>query len=291
MSITPDWNKVALEIGDNLNYRELNIAWAEACDNWLSAMATEFGNDYKVIDSSNFAIMSNENERYNSLFSAFLERTLKRILATLKGIASDEGFGKHVAIIFKNSEQYYEYVGLFYPDTGDFGLSSGMYINDGYGHFVFPSQELDYAEPTAVHELTHACLDHLPIPLWLNEGIAVLMEEKLAGKDFYIDQQVVAQHHEYWTTETIQEFWSGESFHAIDEGQELSYHLAHLLTRNIFHNFSSYADFINAANFEDAGEDASKKYLGISLSYLVGTFLGDGDWTPLEKNTQLLPQF
>jgi hypothetical protein len=290
MSIKPNWDEVSLEIGENLNHSELNVAWAAACNKWLSTIATEFGNDYRVIESSNFSIMSNESERYVSLFSSFLERTLKRILATLNGIASDEGFGKHAAMIFQNSEQYYEYVGLFYPDGGDFGLSSGMYINDGYGHFVFPSQELEYAESTAVHELTHACLGHLPIPLWLNEGIAVFMEEKLAGNDFYIDQQVVDQHHEYWTIETIQQFWSGESFHAIDEGQELSYHLAHLLTRNVFYNFYSYADFINSAEFEDSGEEAAQKHLGISLSYLVGTFLGEGNWAPIEKHTQLLPQ-
>jgi hypothetical protein len=290
MTIKPDWNEISLGIDENLNNEDLNSAWIKACNSWLNTVVIKFGNNYRIVESANFSIMSNESDRYVALFSSFLERTLKRILATLKGIASDEGLGKHVAMIFQDSEQYYEYIGLFYPEDGDFGLSSGMYINDGYGHFVFPSQELEYAESTAVHELTHACLDHLPIPLWLNEGIAVFMEEKLAGNDFYIDQIIVAQHHEYWTSETIQQFWSGESFHAIDEGQELSYHLAHLLTRNVFYNFSSYADFINSAEFEDSGEEASQKHLGISLSYLMGTFLGEGDWAPIEKNTQLLPQ-
>lgn len=290
MSIKPDWNKVSSRIDENLQHDDLNAAWVAACNNWLKDVVSKFGNDYRIVESTNFFIMSNESERYVALFSSFLETTLKRILATLKGIASDEGLGKHVAMIFQDSEQYYEYVGLFYPENGDFGLSSGMYINDGYGHFVFPSQDLDYAEPIAVHELTHACLDHLPLPLWLNEGIAVLMEEKLAGIDLYIDQDIVAQHNAYWTPETIQSFWSGESFQLTDEGQELSYHLAHVLVRNIFYNFSSYSEFINMAHFEDSGEDASLKHLGLSLSYLVGTFLGEGDWAPKQKNAQLLPQ-
>lgn len=151
MSIKPDWNEISLGIDENLNHYDLNSAWTKVCGNWLDAIAAKFGNNYRVAESSNFSIMSNENDRYVALFSSFLERTLKRILTTLKGIASDEGFG----------------------------LSSGMYINDGYGHFVFPSQELEYAESTAVHELTHACLDHLPIPLWLNEGLLYLWKKSL----------------------------------------------------------------------------------------------------------------
>ena len=133
--------------------------------------------------------------------------------------------GKHVAIIFKDLDHYYDYVSMFLPEEGEFGISSGMYINNGYGHFVFPTQDMEYAEPIAVHELTHACLSHLPIPTWLNEGLAVLMEEVLANNTLYIDKEIVAQHHQYWNEENIQEFWSGDSFYASDEGQGLSYRI------------------------------------------------------------------
>lgn len=45
-------------------------------------------------------------------------------------------------MIFQDNDQYYEHVGMFFPDEGEFGLSAGMYINEGYGHFVFPSKQL-----------------------------------------------------------------------------------------------------------------------------------------------------
>lgn len=280
MSIKPDWNEIAQRIGNDRSHDDLHSEWSKECNKWLESIASEFGSDYRIEESPNFSIMSNESDRYIHVFSGFLERTLSRVLRTLDGIASDEGFGKHVALIFQDIDQYYEYVGMFLPDEGEFGLSSGMYINEGYGHFVFPSQEIDYAEPIAVHELTHACLVHLPIPLWLNEGMAVLMEDVLAGNPLFLDKEMVGRHQKYWNEETIQEFWSGESFIAIDEGQELSYNLAHILARNISQDFSAFSRFSNHANYEDAGESAAQEHLGLSLTQIVGSFLGEGNWKP-----------
>jgi hypothetical protein len=258
----------------------LHSEWSKECDKWLEAIASEFGKGYRVQESPSFSIMSNESDRYIHVFSGFLERALKRILSSLDGIASDEGFGKHVALIFQDIDQYYDYVCMFFPDEGEFGLSSGMYINEGYGHFVFPSQEIDYAEPIAVHELTHACLAHLPIPLWLNEGMAVLMEDVLAGQRLFLDKEMVSRHQKYWNKETIQDFWSGESFFAIDDGQELSYNLAHIIARNISQDFTAFAKFSHSANYEDAGELAAQEFLGLSLTQIVGSFLGEGNWQP-----------
>ncbi len=278
--IKPDWNEIALKIGDDLEPAELNVEWRRACDNWLLSVANEFEGSYRIESSENFSILSNENERYVNVFTSFLEQTLKKILKTLNGIASDEGFGNHVAIIFENIDDYYKYVGMFYPDEGEFGLSSGMYINEGYGHFVFPSQEVSYAEPIAVHELTHACLAHLPIPVWLNEGLAVSMEEALAGIGLYVDADLIARHKSHWNSETIQNFWSGDGFYASSEEQELSYNLAHILVKNLCEKFDIFIGFTNNANFEDAGESAAKEFLGVSLSDVIVAFLGEGNWTP-----------
>lgn len=283
MNIKPDWNEIEKTIGANLSHEELSSKWSTECSKWLNSIAQEYGEDYRVVETDNFSILSNETDRYTKLFSEFLERTLKRILHTLNGIALDEGYGKHVAMIFHDIDKYYEYVSLFLPDEGEFGLSSGMYINEGYGHFVFPSQDIGFAEPISVHELTHACLAHLPIPLWLNEGLAVLMEEALAGNQLILDREIVSRHQNYWNDETIEMFWSGESFFAIDEGQELSYNLAHVLVRNISQEYSSFKSFCTNANFEDAGEEAAQKHLGYSLEQIVGTFLGEGNWVPKRK--------
>ena len=67
---------------------------------------------------------------------------------------------------------------------------------------------------------------------------------------------------------------------AIDEGQELSYNLAHILVRNISQNFSAFSKFSNHAHYEDAGESAAQEILGLSLTQIVGSFLGGGGWQP-----------
>ena len=285
MGIKPDWDEIAQNIGNDLNHEELHIERNKECNKWLESIAKEYGSAYKIEESSSFLILSNQSERYIRVFSNFLERALRRILSNLEGIASDEGFGKHVALIFQDFDQYYEYIGMFFPEDGKFGYSSGMYINDGYGHFAFPSQDIDFAEPIAVHELTHVCLAHLPIPLWLNEGIAVLMEDVLVGHHLFIDKELLESHQQYWNEDTIQSFWSGESFLATDEGQQLSYHLAHIVVRNICQNSMAFTKFCNGANYEDAGETAAQEFLGLSLTQIVGTFLGEGDWQPNDQFT------
>ncbi|GAA6133733.1 hypothetical protein NBRC116188_05220 [Oceaniserpentilla sp. 4NH20-0058] len=280
MDIKPDWNQVALNLEEKNDEESLNGRWALECHKWLKVVADHFGGDYTIKESDNFFIMSNESDRYVNVFSIFLERTLDRILKALDEIASDEGYGKHAVMIFKNIDHYYEYVNLFYPDEGEFGLSSGMYINDGYGHFAFPSQDISYSEPIAVHEMTHACLSHLSIPTWLNEGLAVVMEDVLAGNSLFLDNEIMARHNRYWNSQTINDFWSGDAFYGSDDGQELSYNLAHILVKKMSSDYDSFKNFVNHASYEDAGEKACKSNLGYSLHSFVGSFLGDGDWIP-----------
>ncbi len=280
MNIRPDWKSISEEIGNDGSHDELNSAWDRECRSWLSAILEHLNGGYRLYETDNFIVLSDESPRYLNVFGAFLERMLQRILARLEGVASDEGYGKHVAMLFADEDQYYDYVSIFYPEDGEFGLSSGVFINEGYGHFAFPSQDISFAEPIAAHELTHACLAHLNIPIWLNEGIAVVMEEVLAGASPYVDRELIAHHRSYWNNSTIQKFWSGESFHFADEGQELSYSLAQILVRNMSKNYDNFKRFCLAASAEDAGKSAALSFIGVSLHDFVEVLLGDGDWNP-----------
>ncbi|NOX69475.1 MAG: hypothetical protein GXP15_09835 [Gammaproteobacteria bacterium] len=169
----------------------------------------------------------------------------------------------------------------FYPDDGEFILSSGIFLNHGYGHFAFPFLEMNEAEATAAHELTHACLKHLPIPLWLNEGFAVTMEDEICGtQPLRMESARLSEHKAFWNEETIQEFWSGKSFNRTDEGSSLSYELARYCLRALAHDIESFASFSNAASFEDAGESAAIEIFRGSLGGLIHQFFGDGNWSP-----------
>ncbi len=277
----PQWNEISKAIPDHLSELELDKTWYQECNKWLEQLIHDLGLHYKTYESDNFIILSSETQKHVDHFLSFLESTRTIILNTLEGIASDKGYGKHVVMILADQETYYDYIAMYYPSKGEFGLSAGVYINEGYGHFVFPAHEINYNEPVAAHELTHACLSHLPIPVWLDEGLAVSMEGVvISGRDFYIDKEIIGKHRNYWNPENIQSFWSGESFKLTDDGQELSYHLAQLLVRNISKEYLVFKTFVTHANEADAGEKAAREYLNISLGDLLEGLLGEGDWSP-----------
>ena len=276
----PDWNAI-YEIIHAGHQDTWEAGWEKWSRRWLDGIASMLSDGYRVKESDNFRILSAQDDRYVELLSQFLERTLRRILTNLDGIAADEGYGKHIVLIFDEQEPYYQYKSYFYPDEGEFILSSGTFLNAGYGHFAFPFMEMFEAEATSAHELTHACLKHLPIPLWLNEGFAVTMENDICGSSpLQMENERFTEHASFWNAETIQEFWSGASFNRTDQGSDLSYELARFCLRALSHEYDVFASFANTASFEDGGEAAAIENFGGSLGGVIHQFFGDGDWSP-----------
>ena len=278
----PNWQEVQKYVDDNFPEENQGHLWNEIAREWMRLLMHCFSDDYGVIETENFILISSADSLYNKAMSKHLEYCRRRILHLSKGITSDDGFGKFVVIIFSDSESYYQYVSYFYgSEGGTYGLSSGMYINDGYGHFVFVKGEMIMVEPIIAHEMTHALLSHLPIPLWLNEGIAVNMEATISNvSPERINKAGYQQHEEFWARDEIQEFWNGTSFFRPDEGQKLSYQLAQLMVARFNENYDAFVEFVNAAHFDDAGEKAMGDIFEMSLGDLVAGFLGEGQWQP-----------
>jgi hypothetical protein len=203
----------------------------------------------------------------------------------LEGIALDEGYGKHVVLMFGTLEVYYEYISYFYGE-GQHPMSGGVCLSgDGYRHFAFPTTDFSSYRTVLIHELTHGCLAHLPIPLWINEALAMRMEQVLGDPGTYsLGQEDFERHFDYWNADSIQQFWSGESWEIPGDSFELSYSLARLLWRKIEIDIGAsrkaILNFIGTASAEDGGEAACKASFGISLGDLAKGFLGNGDWTP-----------
>ncbi len=276
----PDWNAIAdiVHAGPEDTWQS---GWEEWSRRWVDGIASKLPDAYRLEETDNFLVLSAQSDRYVQLLSQFLERTLRRILTSLDGIASDEGYGKQIVLMFDEQEHYYRYKSYFYPDQGEFILSSGTFLDAGYGHFAFPFMEMYEAEATSAHEMTHACLKHLPIPLWLNEGFAVTMEDEICGSaPLRMENERFDEHASFWNAETIQQFWSGESFNRTDQGSDLSYELARYCLRALAHEYDVFAAFANAATFEDGGEAAAIVNYGGSLGGVIHQFFGEGDWSP-----------
>ncbi len=137
-------------------------------------------------------------------------------------------------------------------------------------------------EPVIAHELTHALVRHLPLPLWINEGIAVSTERRLCPtvRSEFRPAELRAKYAGFWNEDTIQEFWSGKSWRRPDDGNALSYELATTFIGLIAQNWPSFVVLVNAADAQDAGDGAAREHLGYPIANLAEAVLGPGDWTP-----------
>jgi hypothetical protein len=277
-----DWAAVWSRIEPVADEAERAKLWATAGHEWLTEVAAVLGPDYAVHEVSGFWLVSNRPAADLKGIGSQLRNARARILSELEGIAARDPWSPLAILWLEDEHRYYEYVSYFYPESGEFAFSGGMFLPGGYPHFVFPHYDESWQlERVVSHELTHALVRHLPLPLWLNEGMAVTLEEMIAGVPHAaINEQTLKEHREYWNPELIQKFWSGESFSQSDQGSALSYALGQLLVLNLGHDFPRFREFAVSCDHADSGEAAAYEAFGVSLGDLVAGFMGEGDWAP-----------
>ena len=275
----PQWKIVRAWVEKNIAEDDLSTAWQEIAWAWLSRLQERLGGSYSVSQSTNFLLLTNRNLNAKQFILRTSETAVQLLVNWLGAIAEKRGHGKHVILDFDTIENYYDYVSYFYkPDTG-VRASGGVFLRGGYQHIALPP--LPRPQDTLIHELTHNRLAHLPLPSWLNEGIAVTMERKIGGnKSGRLDRELHRKHREYWTPETIVAFWTGDSFDD-DEGEviHLSYSLAETLVDLMVQEFPNFMNFVAHAHRDDAGRNAAYEVFGVELNEIATVFLGPGDWT------------
>ena len=276
----PEWRAIGAII-DTLPAELVHDHWCAAARAWQNATARYLGAPYVVRETPNFLVLSPADARASEVIGRFVERAWKQIVVQLDGLAEKGGQGKRVVMLFASDDEYYEYSAFFYPE-GEHPLSAGVFLNDAYGHIAMPlPHEMPQLEATIAHELTHCYVRSLPLPLWLNEGLAVTFENEICmNRPLRMDPDRLGEHQEFWNEETIQEFWEGRSFRRTDEGIDLSYELARYCVRALAHDREPFIEFAKNAKFEDGGEAAAVAVYGGSLGGLIEQFFGPGDWTP-----------
>ncbi len=272
---TPDWERFDSWLTALANEDARNLAWNECELAWLLHLANALGSSYRVSRRDSFLVLSSLAGRPLTTLLDFMSRVSSRIGRTLEGIAKAPSYGYTILIVVDDEDSYYRYVSRYYPDDGEFSFSGGMHINQGCSHFVTTKSELAILEPVIVHEMTHGYLSHLAIPAWLNEGIAVNTEHRIAppGRPLYTPTEMHQKHVEFWGEGEIQEFWSGASFLRTDDGNMLSYDLARTLVGLFSPDWGRFRDFVNNAHFSDAGAAAAAEHLGIHLGAAVCSIL------------------
>lgn len=281
----PDWRAIGRALPDGAGDDDRHAFWKDAVREWLHALGGRLGPGHAIEASERFLMLSGLQSRTAGVTLGACERMRHRILRLLPGIARGSGYGPHVVIVFDDDDAYYDYIDNYFAD-GEYAQSSGMFLAHGYGHFVFRADEVANMEPVIAHELTHCLLMHLPIPAWLNEGLAVNVERRLAPR--YVDprhagferRERIEKRQAYWTATTIQAFWSGKSYLAAGEGSALSYDLGEDLVAMLSREPEAFSAFANAARIDDGGSAAALDCLGVELGRIAEAVLGPGDWVP-----------
>lgn len=282
----PDWDAVHAWVGEDPWGVAQNAAWT-ACERaWLVHFRHALGAEYALIESDTSVLLSSLEPKMARATLAYMDRTLKRVSSVLDGIAQPPPCGKDILILLRDADSYYNYCSYYYPDNdGEFAYSGGMHIDAGCSHYLMVEAPLDMLEPVIAHEMTHGCLAHLPLPLWLNEGLAVNTERRLAGRSAtrYTPQELREKHLSFWGEDEIQEFWSGKSFHRPDDGNLLSYDLASIMVEHMARDWERFKAFVLNAQWTDSGAESATRHLNLELGAFVCSLLGkpdSGNWAP-----------
>jgi len=276
----PQWKVIRAWIKEHAAAEDLAATWQGVAFDWLSRLQADLGNKYSISESTNFVLLTSRSAAAAQSILRTSESAVQLLTNWLGSVAEKRGYGKHVILDFDTEENYYVYVSYFRPRDSPIIASGGVFLRDGYQHIALPPSKR--MQDVLIHELAHNRLAHLPLPSWLNEGIAVNMERRVGGnKQGMLDRDLVQKHRKYWTKETIEGFWSGTSFRDMDgKVIHLSYSLAEILVDLLVQEFPNFMDFVARANWNDAGQGAAFEVFGVTLNDIAQTFLGPGEWAP-----------
>jgi hypothetical protein len=137
-----------------------------------------------------------------------------------------------------DKEEYYSFVAHFMREDGHFGTSGGMYIRrppPATPLLVIDAQVKWGLEATVAHELTHHALAGRKLPLWAEEGLTQMMEERVTCIcQFTITQEQLREHRDLWLTKGFAPLMDGKGFRSpTDNVQTLTYHLAQMMVRSL----------------------------------------------------------
>jgi len=286
------WDLVRAQIEARIPEDEKEKTGTDISREWLQLVRDALGNPYQVVESENVLLMGPETRVSNAILLRAAEYRLGRLLNLLPDVAEFHVLGKLPLLVLSGDEAYYAHVSHYHPE-GEFGRSGGSNIRGDWPHVVIVDAEPTTLHQTLAHELTHAALMHLTLPLWIEEGFAQLSEHDVTGQGPNFDVAKVRRQKEHWRSQGLELFWTGNGFFCADASQENSYMLAEILVRLLLDDFrprwfgldrrplEHLTAFLRAAHVRDAGQSAAKEHLGLSLGQLATRSLGAGSWEPL----------
>jgi hypothetical protein len=296
-----DWNSLDQFIEQEVALFDKPQAGRDAVAAWAGHLAEELGGGYAAVRSRQFVCISEMVDEEASRALRFAERAQSLIGDMLGEIAWGES-PTPLLVLISETDDYDAYISQFFPD-GTHTTSVGVQIRTGYPQIVVNFNSWHDGLTTLAHEMSHACVSHLPLPAWLDEGVAQTIQTKIGDvppPDSWsqpeaiwsiqsqwtppvLTAEMAERHHAFWDEETLQGFWAGTTFHEPGDASELSYSLALVLINLIAQDYGNWLEFLSRAQHADAGQTAALECFDTGLGEIVGAFLGEGEWRPVRK--------
>jgi hypothetical protein len=299
-----DWDVVRRWLEDRISPIDNGAAWNEAALLWIRKLRDDLGGGYFVLESNQTILLCDQPREKAEWLLDYVGRAEDTIKDSLGSIAWEGASGKGIVLVFSDTDDYYQYLSYHLPE-GEQPASGGVCIHSGYTHVAVPWHDPLDAANAVIHELTHDCLAHLPLPHWLNEGVAMTLQRLIAPPSRGLGQseqdaiyaaaigwrpplmwhELAERHLAFWTEQNIQSFWAGTSFFEPGDPNELSYSLAEVFVKLLSErgDATAFRAFIERARQDDAGQTAGFDIFGIDLDEIASTFLGEGNWRPQRK--------
>jgi len=286
---TPNWDVVGTWIERRPEADQAEL-WNDVARQWFEHLGEAAGEDYGYCEGKRTIVFGPMDERLFRNLTTCGDESQKTLLALLPEIAEFRTPGKLLVLAWNGRDDYYRYVGRFHGE-GSFGASAGMHIRDDHPHIALCHVPGDRSLATLAHETTHAALTHLDLPQWIEEGLAQMFENDMAGRaSILLTPEQAKKHRRYWHRHGLDGFWFGDCFHRSGDAQELSYELAEILIRLLFSDhrpgwFSTTKQkqlmkFFRAAKRTDGGRDAALDHLEYGIDELAEKFLGPIELEP-----------
>ncbi|MEQ9096216.1 MAG: hypothetical protein RIE32_08140 [Phycisphaerales bacterium] len=210
--------------------------------------------------------------------------TIGRALTPILGDPNEHPIAHITIIAAPTMDAYYDLVDAYRQDDGHVASSGGIYLGDSS---INPSTlilnvDRHAFEHSIAHELTHHALaprseDAGDLPLWAEEGLTQMMEERVTNQCFFtIDHEKMRRHRALWSSIGLAGFLHGDTFRSPEDGhQELSYNLAEAVTRSLLDTRpAEFFAFARACLHGQSASAAAMEHLCQSEEAIMLRFLG-----------------
>ncbi|MFM2092254.1 MAG: hypothetical protein RLZZ127_2743 [Planctomycetota bacterium] len=182
-----------------------------------------------------------EQDRLERMAQVALER-LGSLFGDLGPLAPADGW---LLVVVRGVDEQLAYEGLF-PGDGESILNGGCWRSWPVGHIALPLTALDMPDAALAHELVHALLDPRGVPLWIQEGIATGVEERLGHRVAPLTdpprwRDTIA----WWRERGLDAFWDGSAF-PDPIASERAYDLAQVLAQPWFADRGLFSALVGA---------------------------------------------